>query len=70
MKFKDGGRPETPWVLNAIKLFTHMNGSEDSMCWKYMYGNDTKSMRNSEDIEVHDIHVPAAKTKTLDLEFI
>jgi len=67
MKKLDGGRPENPWVLNAIKLFAHMDGSEDSMCWKVMYGNDTTSLRNSGDVEKFDIHVP---TKTHDLDFI
>ena len=67
MKKLDGGRPETPWVLSAIKLFTHMDGNEDSMCWKVMYGNETSSMRNSKDIESFDIHVP---TKTHKLDFL
>jgi hypothetical protein len=67
MKKLDGGRPENPWVLNAMKLYTHMEGSEDSMCYKIMYGNETTSMRNSKDIEIHDIHVPAKETE---LEFL
>jgi hypothetical protein len=67
MKKLEGGKPETPWVLNAIKLYTHMEGSEDSMCYKIMYGNETNSMRNSKDIEKFDIHEP---TKTVELEFI
>ena len=32
LKRKDGGRPENIWVLTAAKLYTHMNGAEDSKC--------------------------------------
>jgi hypothetical protein len=67
MKKLDGGKPETPWVLNAVKLYTHMEGSEDSIYYKIMCGNETNSMRNSKGIEKFDIHEP---TKTVEPEFI
>lgn len=30
MKKLNGGGPESPWVLYGMKLYTHMNGNEDS----------------------------------------
>jgi len=61
MKKLDGGRPETPFVLTAWKLYTHMNGDKNSMCYKMMYGNETSSLRNSKDVDHFEIHVPADK---------
>jgi hypothetical protein len=55
MKFEDGGKPENTWVLAAIKLYTQQGGSPDSQCYKYIWGNDTISLRNSPDVEVHEI---------------
>jgi len=69
MKKLDGGRPENPWVLHHIKLYTHMNGSQDSKCWNLIYGNDTNSLRNSKDVEISTIRVPAQKEE-VKLDFI
>jgi hypothetical protein len=55
MKFKDGGKPENTWVLAAIKLYTQQDGSPDSQCYKYLWGNDTTSLRNSPDVDLHEI---------------
>lgn len=46
-----------------------MEGSEDSQCYKIMYGNETFSMRNSGDVEINNIHIPTAKEETV-LEFL
>jgi len=62
MKKLDGGFPENPWVLTAAKLYTHMNGSEDSVCYNMMFGNETFSLQNSVSVEKHDI----AEAKKLD----
>jgi len=49
MKFADGGRPETPWVLTALKLYTHLDGAKDSNCYKMLWGNTTASLAQSPD---------------------
>ena len=64
MKKLDGGAPESPWVLTAIKLYTHMDGNEDSMCYKMIFGNETSSIMNSKDIEKFDLN-----SRGKDLEF-
>jgi len=50
-EFNDGGWPETRWVLAASKLYTHMEGAEDSKCYSLIWGNETDSLRNSPDLE-------------------
>merc|ERR1712156_73577 len=50
-EFNDGGSPETRWVLAAAKLYTHMEGAEDSKCYSLIWGNETDSLRNSPDLE-------------------
>jgi len=69
MKKLDGGAPESPWVLTAIKLYTHMDGSEDSMCYKMMFGNETSSIVNSKDIEKFDLN-GRGKSTQIDEKFI
>ena len=36
--------PETPWVLVAMKLYTHMGGSSDSNCADLLWGNGATSL--------------------------
>ena len=50
-KPNNGGWPENAWVLAAAKLYTHMEGAEDSKCYSLIWGNETDSLRNSPDLE-------------------
>jgi len=47
MRFKDGGRPEAPWVLVAMKLYAQQGGSKDSKCYDLLWGDDTDSLKHS-----------------------
>lgn len=58
MKFKDGGGPETPWVLTAIKLFAHHDGDTTSKCHDLLWGNSSDSLRNTNTTDKVEIHLP------------
>ena len=58
LKRKDGGRPENIWVLTAAKLYTHMNGAEDSKCFDMIWGNTDDSLQVSKDIELYSLNRP------------
>jgi len=56
MKTPDGGKPEEPWVLVAIKLYAQHGGSEDSKCFELLWGEGEDSLRNStwtDKVELH-----------------
>jgi len=55
MKFKNGGGPETPWVLTAIKLYAQHDGNTNSKCFELLWGNSDDSLRNSKSIDNVDI---------------
>lgn len=44
MKFADGGRPETWWVLTAFKLYAQLDGDKGSKCYSMLWGNETDSL--------------------------
>lgn len=52
MKFANGGGPETPWVLTAIKLYAQKGGSDTSECYRMLWGDDSDSLKNSETAEM------------------
>merc|ERR1711998_243448 len=47
MKIREGGRPEFPVVLTALKLYAHLDGDKGSKCYSIMYANNTDSLRNN-----------------------
>jgi dienelactone hydrolase len=51
MRFADGGRPETWWVLTAFKLYAQLDGDRGSKCYSMLWGNDSDSLQQSPDIE-------------------
>ena len=59
MKFRQGGGPETPWVLTAIKLYAHLNGSKTSKCHDLLWGNSASSLRHSNTTDNVEIITPS-----------
>jgi len=55
MKFKNGGGPETPWVLHAIKLYTHFDGDKSTQCHEFLWGDSADSLKNSKTAEIADV---------------
>lgn len=55
MKVAEGGRPEWPWVLTAMKLYAQHGGATTSTCYDRLWGNSTDdtnmSMRQSPDVD-------------------
>ena len=39
MKTEDGGKPEDPWVLVALKLYAQQGGSMDTKCFSLLWGD-------------------------------
>jgi hypothetical protein len=54
-KFKNGGAPETPWVMTAFKLYAQFAGSNASKCYNMLWGDDADSLKNSKDADVVDL---------------
>ena len=54
MKVAEGGRPEWPWVLTALKLYAQQDGAASSACYDRLWGNSTDdtnmSLRQSPDV--------------------
>jgi hypothetical protein len=57
-KFKNGGGPETPWVLTAAKLYAQKGGSDTSECYRMLWGDSYDSLQNSETVERYDLFKP------------
>jgi hypothetical protein len=57
--YPDGGHncplkfpsPESPWVLIAMKLYTHMDGNSNSNCADLLWGVGTKSLAKDTNVE-------------------
>ena len=64
MRTKDGGRPENPWVLVALKLYTQQNGSMDSKCYSLLWGSESDSLKNSTWADKIDTREGAPKPDT------
>jgi len=47
LKTKNGGKPENPWVLVALKLYAQHGGSMNSMCHKLLWGDTDHSLSKS-----------------------
>lgn len=47
MKIPNGGEPEMPWALVAMKLYAMHGGSQDSKCHELLWGNNADSLKNS-----------------------
>ena len=55
MRKLDGGAPENPWVLVALKLYAQQDGTLDSKCYDLLWGSNVDSLRNSPWIEQVDL---------------
>jgi hypothetical protein len=53
---------ETPWVLTAYKLYAQQNGSEDSECYRRLWGNGEQSLQKSKNVEKIDVHNPNGRS--------
>ena len=58
MKKEDGGKPEAPWVLVALKLYAQQDGSASSKCHDLLWGDSTDSLRNSPWTDKVDVRMP------------
>ena len=53
--FKQG--VETPWMLRLIKLYTHQEGSADSVCYNQVWGDDSESsLRHSNEVQRFELY--------------
>ena len=56
MKIPEGGKPEMPWVLVAMKLYAQQGGSTDSKCHDLLWGESADSLGNSPWVEQVQLH--------------
>ena len=61
MKTPNGGEPEMPWILVALKLYAQHGGSMDTKCYSLLWGEDADSLRNSTWTDRVDLHPGAPK---------
>ena len=64
MKTKDGGKPEMPWVLVALKLYAQQDGSMDSKCYGLLWGDADDSLKKSPWADITDFREGAPKPTT------
>ena len=68
MKTKEGGKPETPWVLVALKLYAQHGGTIDSKCYSLLWGEEADSLKNSTWTDKVELHPGAPKEE--EVEFL
>jgi len=68
MRFVDGGKPENPWVLVALKLYAQHDGAESSKCYSLLWGYDTDSLNNSQWTERIDLRDGTTDSKAIEIE--
>ena len=58
LKYKEGGRPENPWALVALKLYTQQSGNRESKCYDLLWGNTEESLTNSSWYDILELKKP------------
>jgi dienelactone hydrolase len=46
-KILDGGKPENPWMLVAMKLYAQHDGDKSTRCHEYLWGTSESSLQTS-----------------------